>query len=170
MSILVCPLSQVETVVEARRPSHLITLLDPDNGMRTPKGLERDRHFKAECHDIAEAVEGLTAPDQALVERLIAFGRGWDASSPILIHCRAGISRSTATAFVLACDRNPHVAEAQIARELRRQSRFALPNPRIVALADRVLSRRGRMVDALDAMGAREPAFESEPFELASQW
>jgi predicted protein tyrosine phosphatase len=170
MKIVVCPLSHVEEIVRIRRPSHLITLLDPDHPLETPAGLAPERHFKAGVHDIAETVEGLTAPDEALVERLIGFGRGWSAEAPMLIHCWAGISRSTATAFTLACDKNPSVAEVEIAREMRRRSPHAWPNRRIVAIADLILGRRGRMVEALEAMGEREIAYEGEPFELLARW
>jgi predicted protein tyrosine phosphatase len=153
-----------------RKPSHLITLLDPDHPLETPQGLDPERHLKLGVHDINESVEGLTPPDEAAVLRIIGFGRGWDAERPILIHCWAGISRSTATAFTLACDKNPDVSEAEIAREIRRRSRFAWPNRRIVALADWILGRRGRMVEAVEDMGAREVAYEGEPFELNARW
>jgi len=170
VKIIVCPLSHVEGVVKARKPSHLITLLDPDHPIQTPRGIWPDRHFTAGVHDISEEVPGFRAPDEALVERLIGFGRSWDAQAPILVHCWAGISRSTATAFALACDRNPEVEETEIAKEIRRRSSYALPNRRIVSLADGLLGRRGRMIAALDAMGPHEPAYESEPFELDALW
>ena len=46
------------------------------------------------------------------------------------------MARSTATAFTLACARNPDAGAQQIAEEIRLRSRYATPNRRIVALAD----------------------------------
>lgn len=170
MSIIVCPLSFVELVARTRRPSHVITLLDPDHEIPTPEGIAPARHLKLGCFDVPDESYGLTPPDEAVVRDAVAFGRDWTGDDPILVHCWAGISRSTATAFTLACERNPETPEADVARALRARSPFASPNRRIVALADDLLGRGGRMVDAVDAIGRGEPAMESRPFELPSRW
>lgn len=166
MTIIVCPLSHVDAVVTARAPSHLITLLDPASLIPTPAGLRPERHLRLGVNDVVEAGDGHVCPDEPLVQRILAFGASWDAEQPILIHCWAGISRSTATAFLLACERNPDTAELRIARALRAASRRAHPNRRIVALADDLLGRGGRMVDAVEAIGPGEVALENNPFEL----
>jgi predicted protein tyrosine phosphatase len=105
-----------------------------------------------------------------MVHEVLAFGRDWSGEAPILVHCWAGISRSSASAFTLACARNPHADEHEIAREIRARSPHAAPNPRIVALADEILGRQGRMVSALAAIGPGEPATENTPFEIAADW
>ena len=83
----------------------------------------------------------------------------------MVIHCYAGISRSTAAAFVAVCVLNPAGTEAAIARALRRASPTATPNIRIVALADDVLGRRGHMVEAITAIG-QGMLVEAAPFRL----
>ncbi|OYX34333.1 MAG: hypothetical protein B7Y99_05665 [Caulobacterales bacterium 32-69-10] len=170
MTLIVCPLSKVEAVIAERAPSHLITLLDPAFLIDTPAGLEPSRHLRLGVNNIVEATEGRIVPDEALVTRIVAFGRDWDARRPMLIHCWAGISRSTATAFVLACERNPQTAEAEIAAAMRTASLHAYPNRRIVALADDLLGRGGRMVDAVEAMGPAPMVDENRPFELKALW
>ena len=170
MSIIVSPLSFVETVCETRRPSRLISLLDPGHVVPTPKGLGADAHLRIGVHDICEEAEGLICPDETVVEQAVAFGRDWTGEAPILVHCWAGVSRSTASAFTLACERNPEADERTIAAEIRRRSAHANPNRRMVALADDLLRRRGRMVDAVEAMGRGELARESRPFEITAAW
>jgi predicted protein tyrosine phosphatase len=170
MTIIVCPLSHVETVVAARAPSHLITLLDPANLITTPAGVAPDRHLKLGVNDVVEFSDEHVCPDEALVRRILDFGAGWDADRPLLVHCWAGISRSTATAYLLACERNPDTAELAIATALRQASRYAHPNRRIVALADDMLGRRGRMVDAVEAIGPGEMTYESTPFDLPARY
>jgi predicted protein tyrosine phosphatase len=172
MSIIVCPLSFVETVCERRRPSHLISLLDPGHVevIPTPGGLGAAAHLRLGVHDIAEEIEGYICPDETLVEQLVAFGRGWKGQAPIVIHCWAGISRSTASAYALACERNPDASAHEIAEAIRRASPYAYPNRRIVALADDLLGRRGRMVDAVERIGRGEVIVESVPFEFAADW
>ena len=98
--------------------------------------------------------------------RLLDFGRGWDGAAPMVVHCFAGISRSTASAFAIACERNPHADELEIALAMRRASPSAFPNRRIVALADDILGRRGRMVEAVEAMGGNGFVAEGVPFDL----
>lgn len=153
MTLIVCGLGDLPGVIAGRRPSHLVTLLDPASMIATPEGIAPANHLRLGVNDIAEPLEGLIAPDQALIERILAFGRGWDASAPMVVHCWAGISRSTASALIMACDRNPGCSEFDIALAMRRAAPHAYPNRRIVALADDMLNRRGRLVDAVEAMG-----------------
>ena len=82
----------------------------------------------------------------------------------MLIHCFAGLSRSTAAAFISLCALNPRTPEEIIARALRRSSDTAVPNRLFVALADNALRREGRMVAALNSMGQNRLAYECFPF------
>jgi predicted protein tyrosine phosphatase len=85
----------------------------------------------------------------------------------MVVHCYAGISRSTAGAFIAACALNPAREERAIARDLRRASPTATPNIRLVMLADRLLGRNGRMVSAIEGIGRGIAAVEADPFRIA---
>jgi predicted protein tyrosine phosphatase len=145
-----------------------VSLLDP--GSMFPTGHGVAEHLKLAMHDITEHHEGWDAPAREHVEALIGFVEQWRREAgPILIHCYAGISRSSATAFVTACVHNPRADEGAIAWALRRASKAAWPNRRIVALADATLGRGGRMLAAIDAIGAGhswEEIGENQPFEI----
>ena len=97
---------------------------------------------------------------------LLTFVRGWDRAAPMVVHCYAGISRSTASAFTTVCALNPHRDERGIAQAMRRASPTATPNIRIVSLADRLLGRDGRMVTAIETIGRGKIAVEGNPFRL----
>jgi predicted protein tyrosine phosphatase len=153
VQLIVCGLSDVEPLIAARRPSHMITLLDPASMIDTPAGLAPGRHLRLGVNDISEPMEDMILPDAGVVRKILDFGATWDGRDPMLIHCWAGVSRSTATAFTLACERSPDVDERAIALALRRAAPHAAPNRRIVSLADEMLGRGGRMVGALEAMG-----------------
>ena len=84
----------------------------------------------------------------------------------MVIHCFAGVSRSTAAAFIAACALNPRRDEFEVARVLRAASPTATPNARLVALADEALERRGRMTAAIMEIGHGEECFEGTPFTL----
>ena len=116
--------------------------------------------------DITDPIEGYVVPAEEHVGDLLRFVRAWDRAAPLVVHCYAGISRSTAGAFVTACALNPQRDETKIARALRDASPTAMPNMRIVSLADRMLGRDGRMVTAIRAIGPGMAAYASEPFRL----
>ncbi len=97
---------------------------------------------------------------------MLAFVRAWDRAEPMVIHCFAGVSRSTAAAFIAACALKPERDEFAIARAIREASPTATPNARLVALADEALGRKGRMNDAIVRIGRGEECFEGTPFVL----
>ena len=161
-SLIVCPAHHVADLIARRAPSHLLSLASTDAG-DGPAILAN--HLRLSFNDITEERAGLVAPSAEMIRDLLAFGRGWDGARPLLVHCWAGISRSCAAAFVLACDRNPG-RERAIADELRSRAPFATPNRLMVRLADDLLARDGRMVAAIDAIGRGAEAPHGEPFDL----
>jgi len=169
MVLIVTLLRLLPQVLAERAPSHLITLLSPEELIETPAGFDQRRHLRLGVHDISVPEAGMVAPDARLVERVLKFAQDWDERSPMVVHCWAGISRSTASAFAIACERNPHADELKIALAMRRASPSAFPNRRIVALADDILDRRGRMLEAVEAMGGNGFAVEGVPFDLAAR-
>jgi predicted protein tyrosine phosphatase len=144
--------------------SHLISAINADLAPVTPEGMARERHLKLDMHDIIETQEGARAPAHEHVGELIEFVHAWDRTAPLLIHCYAGLSRSTAAAFITLCALNPQAPERAIALALRRASDTAVPNRRFVGLADAVLKRDGRMLAALEHMGPNRIALECVPF------
>ena len=166
MVIHVCSLSRLHRTVEETGARHVVTLLRDVHLVQRPDSITADRHLVLGMDDIPEPADGYIAPGENHVATLIAFARAWDRSAPLVVHCYAGISRSTAGAFVTACALNPGRTEASIAQELRRRSHTASPNRRIVSIADDLLGRNGRMVDAINAIGSGAAAHEAVPFHL----
>lgn len=167
MAILICPLSRVPEVVRTRKPSHVVSLLDPHSAFPQPG----THHLKVSVHDITEDAHGWTAPAREHMTDILDFVSSWERAAPMLVHCYAGISRSTATAYITACLHNPGVDEEEIALALRAASPVAWPNSRFIALADAEMGRAGRMSRAIAAIGpgvSWEEAGENVPFEIAS--
>jgi predicted protein tyrosine phosphatase len=84
---------------------------------------------------------------------LLAFSAGWNSARPLVAQCLAGVSRSTAAVFIIACQKRPEGSERQLALALRRAAPQATPNRLMVAQADALLRRDGRMVAAIAAIG-----------------
>lgn len=164
--IYVCPLSKVEETVVAAGAMRLISLLVEGTAMIRPASISEPDHLILSMHDIAEAREGMTLPGEEHVQGLLDFAGKWDRSRPLVVNCYAGISRSTASAYIIAAALAPSRDEAELARTLRARSPSATPNPRLVAIADQLLDRDGRMISAIAAIGRGAEAFEGTPFAL----
>ena len=164
--LVVCSLSKLSATARMHQPREMITLLSAEQDVERPHGVRDGRHLKLDMNDISAAVDGLQTPEDHHISRLIAFADEWDRSAPLLIHCWMGISRSTAAAYIVALALDPAINEMDLALELRRRSPSATPNRRLVSLADRVLDRGGRMIDAIETIGRGAEAAEGMPFIL----
>ena len=163
-TVHVCALRHVPEMVKHIGARHLISAINAYFLPETPTAISGDRHLKLDTNDIVEAQPDLVLPNTGHVGKLLDFVRSWDKQTPILIHCYAGLSRSTAAAFIALCALNPRTPEDAIAHALRRSSDTATPNRLFVALADKAMRREGRMIAALDSMGESRRAYECTPF------
>ena len=164
--IYVCPLSKVGETVAATGARRLVSLLSAGTPMTRPAQIAEADHLFLSLHDIAEPQDGMVMPGMQHVRDLLDFARGWDRAQPLVVHCYAGISRSTASAYMIAAAMAPERDERELAQALRKASPSATPNPVLVALADRLLKRDGRMVEAIRGIGRGADAFEGAPFAL----
>jgi predicted protein tyrosine phosphatase len=162
----VCSLAALPDTVKATGASHILTVMANVAQVQRPHSVLEVNHLRVQMDDITEHMDGFLAPSEAHVEQVLNFVRGWDRSAPMVVHCYAGISRSTASAFAAACMLNPHRDEISIARQIRAASPIASPNRLIVSLADKVLGREGRMLRALDEMGPGSMIVEGRPFRV----
>jgi predicted protein tyrosine phosphatase len=164
--IHVCSLAALPETVRLTGASHVLTVMANVDQVLRPASVLPANHMKIAFDDITEPMDGFVAPSAEHVERVLSFVRGWDRSAPLVIHCYAGVSRSTASAFAAACALNPHRDEMVIARQIRSASPIANPNRLLVSLADKALGRDGRMLRALDDIGPASMMVEGKPFRV----
>ena len=134
--------------------THVLSILDP--GHPDPADFDdygTHRRLTLRFHDIIEPVPGHVAPDATHIEQLLAFGRdlgGTDeeVSRHLLVHCHLGVSRSTAAVATIMAQHHKG-AETDVFERLLRIRRRAWPNSRMIAIADDLLGRNGRLVAAL---------------------
>lgn len=159
MTIYVSSLADMPGLVREFGVRDLVSVIQHDAQPPTPPEVDPARHYRCTVHDIAEPVPGETLPETAHVVGLIDFLRTWDADAPLLIHCHAGVSRSTAVALIAHVLRTGDPGKS--AATLRAASSYAWPNRRIVALADGILGFDGKLIQAREDMG---PAtWETDP-------
>lgn len=165
--IYVCSKTKVAETISAVGASRLVTLLTHRADFQRPDSIVPANHLFLEMNDVLAEQPGMIVPARRHVEELISFVEEWDRTSPLVINCFAGISRSTAAAYISVAALSPIRCEEELAQTLRRSSPSATPNLRLIRHADEILGRNGRMVAAIEAIGRGADAFEGTPFSIA---
>ena len=147
--------------------THVLSILDP--GWPEPEALgafDAHRRLELRFHDVIEAGPGWIAPDRLDVEQLLSFGRDLTEArgTHLLVHCHAGVSRSTAAATLILAQARPDRPAEEVLQAVVRQRSHAWPNLRILELGDALLDRRGEIVDAARAIYRRR--LEREPWMI----
>ena len=139
--------------------THALSILDPDEPC--PKAFvafDPLCHLKLRFHDIVEPEPGAVPPDARHVEELLAFGREMIAAKAdvrLLVHCHAGLSRSTAAAILYLTQAHPRRSVHQSFGEVVRMRPRAWPNLRLLELGDEALGRHGEIIAAAGAFYRR---------------
>ena len=143
MSLEVCDLRTAKSM-ELSQYSGVITIEEPDtdDAFRITAVPQLTLQF----HDIDMTMLGYVEPDVDHVQQAIAFAREIDG--PLLVHCRAGVSRSTAIALAIAADRFGAGSERIACQWLIQICPQAQPNKLVVFLSDQVLELNHRLIDA----------------------
>ena len=103
----VCSLALIGETVAKTGARSLVTLLSPGSEVDRPIEIRRERHLYIAVSDIVAPMPGQVLPDAKHLEDLLGFVHAWDRAEPMVIHCFAGVSRSTAAAFIAACALSP---------------------------------------------------------------
>ncbi len=180
--LIVCSLAAVPEIVTSTDATALVSVLDPELIPETPNTIAPNRHFKLAIDDIEAPHDGLNHAELSHIDALCQFARAWHSDTgktepqqdvrpgSLVVHCYAGVSRSTAAAFVVLCALNPHLNELAIAKYLRSRSSTAAPNRLIVSLGDEVLGRKGRMNKAIRAINGDYSFEAARPFALQTEF
>ena len=164
--VTICGLDELGLHCEAR-VTHVLSILDP--GWPEPEALgafDPHRRLELRFHDVIETGSGYIAPESRDVEQLLAFGRDLTEArgTHLLVHCHAGVSRSTAAATLILAQTHPDRPAEEALLTVARQRPRAWPNLRILELGDALLERRGELVDAARAHYRRR--LDREPWMI----
>jgi predicted protein tyrosine phosphatase len=160
--IYVTSLFEMPQYVRMLRPSHLISIIQPAYQPDRPDEIENANHHRVGVDDISEPMDDRLLIDSDDVRALVDFIHTWDPDSgSLLVHCWAGVSRSTATALIAHVMKTDDPLRAATA--LRLAAPYAFPNRRIIALADEVLGLNGALIDAREAMGESTESVAEAP-------
>jgi predicted protein tyrosine phosphatase len=154
--ITVCGLDELAVHCQAR-VSHVLSILDPEWPVPEAFGTFGE-HEKLELrfHDVIEEGPGVVVPTAIHIEQLLAFGRGLGrepaTDAHLLVHCHAGVSRSSASMALLIAQAMPDRSGDAIFADILRIRPQIWPNLRIVEIGDRALRRNGNLIAAAQSV------------------
>jgi predicted protein tyrosine phosphatase len=146
--ITVCGIDELPSHSE-RGVTHVLTLLDP--GWPTPEvfGEWKAHRLDLRFYDIIDPHPEFSGPEQEHVDKVLAFGRDLEQEAGhLLVHCHMGISRSSASMFLILAQARPDLSAAEVLAEVVRIRSLTWPNLRLVELGDAALGRNGELVAA----------------------
>jgi predicted protein tyrosine phosphatase len=145
--------------------THIVSLLDAnyigvlDRGPFMPEivytgahlfeGYHPHQRLERQFDDVSHPTRFYKAPSQEDVEAILTFGKVLDpAAHKVLVHCVAGISRSSAAATLLLLQAHPEQTADQIFDEIVRIRRQASPNSLMLEIGGDILGRKDELLDA----------------------
>lgn len=145
-----------------RGVTHVLSILDP--AWPEPEAFGAyDAHHRTTLrfHDIIEPVEGQILPERRDVEAILRFGEDLAAEraqrkTHLLIHCHAGISRSTAAMTMLLGQAHPDLDAQAVVAKVHDLREKAWPNARLIAFADEALGYDGSLTEAVRRLHAEQ--------------
>jgi len=160
MKIFVCPRDWT-FATERFTPDHLVSLQNPgaDVSELRPPWVSPENHYVGYFYDI-DALNQPQAPTEQDIKSLIEWLAPRCASASearFIVHCDAGLGRSTAAAYIawsifFGAGREQEAFEAMKASCLETQ---IIPNSIMVAHADKLLQRRGALKQPLTEWNRR---------------
>ena len=134
--------------------THVLSILDP-SAPQPPAFGAFGEHARVELRfdDVIEEIDDKVVPTRDHVEAILAVGRdlsiSTDEAAHLLVHCHAGISRSTAALTLILAQACPERPAPEIVDEVLRIRSRAWPNLRLIELGDALLGRGGDLVAAV---------------------
>jgi predicted protein tyrosine phosphatase len=162
--VTICGIAELDDH-SAAGVTHVLSILDPE--WPEPPAFAAfapHRRLALRFHDIIEPTPDRLLPSRDDVAQLLEFGRGLGepAGNHLLVHCHAGVSRSTAAAALILVQAYPDRPAGDALDAVARIRPRAWPNLRILEFGDALLGRDGEIVAAASAIYRR--VLDREPF------
>jgi predicted protein tyrosine phosphatase len=154
--LTICGLEELESHGE-RGVTHVLSIIDPH--LPDPEvfaGYRPHQRTVLRFHDIIDSYPGMVMPERRHVREILDFGHtlAEDAKGRtdghLLVHCHAGVSRSTAAMTMLLAQVHPDEDEDRLFERLVGIRPQAWPNSVMIDFADDLLGRGGRLAAALE--------------------
>jgi predicted protein tyrosine phosphatase len=133
--------------------THVLSILDPETPSPSVFGQYGEHHrLELRFDDVVDEVDDMIAPQKTDVANILAFGRDLldePGVAHLLVHCHAGVSRSTASLIMMLAQARPDRPAKEAVDAVAAIRPQAWPNLRMTEFADELLGRKGELVAAV---------------------
>lgn len=137
--------------------THVVSLLDPELADEHVPRISGAKHHVVRLRDQENALATSHFPEAITAFFDVVLPAIEQRDSRILVHCHAGVSRSTAFAYGVIAHRFGVGREDEAFAALLSIVNKPWPNRRIIEIFDAHWQREGRLLAPLDAMRAQYP-------------
>lgn len=142
MKIEICSRKKASLHVARNNDCNIISIVDC--GHPHPEFVDFNRRLRLRFDDIDTPHD--MGPNHTQVREIISFAHAID-ERPLIVHCKAGISRSSAAAFIVYAVK---FGPAGISDHFRPMLGLIYPNAEMLRLADGMLGNDGALIAAGD--------------------
>ena len=150
----VCSLSQMRRRVRRIDATHVVSLVEAKARVYTPSRVSVNDHLILRFED-DEDPSAPFAPEPRHVKSLLDFGKRVPEGARVVVHCRAGVSRSSAGAIALLAQAGGPEMYEEAVRAVMENRPEACPNRLVVELADDRLGADGALSAAVEPVVER---------------
>jgi len=147
MKIVVCSRSAVSRKTTQHSVTHVLSLLDPGKTPYLHPHTNRQNWLLLHFEDNLEEHEK-NSPTREHVARILEWGQTIPDDAVVLVHCEAGVSRSTAAALALLVQKHGIDKIDECIQLLLEVRPVACPNKLIAKFADEQLGCEGKLLIA----------------------
>ena len=168
MKIQVCALHELPGAIARYRPSHVLSLLDPDTVMDLPYGIAPTQWLRISFRDFEKVRSDAIQYSQ--IEEILAWAATLPKDAVLIVHCHMGISRSPATALAIYSRENGVEQAIDWIRKVRPES---IPNRLMAAMYDRALGLNGQLYEVcqrVNDLAYRDLGVDSPAFIKPTSW
>jgi predicted protein tyrosine phosphatase len=135
-SIVVCSLHHLSDAVRRYEPQRVVSILsDAERTSFSGPAFGNRIVLELRFDDLAYGTDRFVVPAERHIESLIEFAFRWGGSGNLLVHCRAGTSRSVAGAAIAAAA----IGRKDLAERVLSAKSYFKANQRMLEIADRLL-------------------------------
>ncbi len=164
--IIISSIWKVDDALAHFKAKHVISINDPGSVPPTLPSIEDANRLSLEFHDVVQNTQGKVLVTPSQIEKMVSFGRkAIGRGDPILIHCTAGVSRSTAAGLVIAASYWTKEMEL-LGQLLRNKAPFSQPNSLMIQLGDAFLGLNSQLISAVEKLDGPNMELAPEPFVL----
>ena len=144
----ICSKSEVNKTVKNFGATHLITLLDPGDSVFRPPSIPGTNHLKLNFFDEEDETKS-NPPKLWHGESILGFAKSLH-DARVVVHCHAGICRSTAAGLALWLQENGLDRLDEAKKWLSEVRPNSFPNSLLGKHFDNILGLDGKLIDLIE--------------------